>query len=334
MIVCFGELLLRMSPSLGGKWIHDSIMPVYVGGAELNVAVALSKWNVPVKYITALPANELSTDIVAEIKAKKIDTSTIVYSGDRVGIYFLPQGGDLKGGGVIYDRAHSSFSALKPGLIDWEVALDGCTWFHLSAISPALNKDVADVCQEAVKFASSKGIKVSMDLNYRQKLWKYGVRPVDIMPGLTEHCAVIMGNMWAVESLLGIESPIKESKGKSKEELVEAAGKSMLKLHERFRNAQAMAFTFRLDDQYFAVLQRGNEMCVSKEFEITNVIDRVGSGDCFMGGLIYGLYSNHSNQDVIDYAAAAAVGKLHEKGDATNRDITAVKMFLKENGKA
>src|SRR5262245_57055108 len=150
MVFCFGELLLRMSPSLERRWIKESVMPVYVGGAELNVASALANWNVHTKYCSALPDNYLSAEIIEEIKEKGIDVSAIRLYGNRIGTYYLPQGADLKNAGVIYDRAYSSFADLTPGMIDWEKELEGCTWFHFSAISPALNNNVAAVCREAL----------------------------------------------------------------------------------------------------------------------------------------------------------------------------------------
>lgn len=329
MVFCFGELLLRMSPSLGRLWIKEKVMPVYVGGAELNVATALAKWKVPVKYGTALPDNYLSDEIIEELKEKGIDTSAVYFSGRRIGTYYLPQGADLKNAGVIYDRAYSSFAELSPGQIDWEKVLEGCTWFHFSAISPALNHNVAAVCREALYYASQKNITISVDLNYRSKLWQYGKQPIQVMPELVNYCNVIMGNIWAVDSLLGIASPIEDSTGKSKEELIDAAGQSMLALHQRYGQAASFAYTFRLEKEYWAVLQHGKQMAVSKEFSMGEVVDRVGSGDCFMGGLIYGLYNKYRSQDVIDFAAAAAVGKLKEKGDATNQTVEDVKKLLR-----
>ncbi len=328
MVFCFGELLLRMSPSLNRQWIRENTMPVYVGGAELNVATALAKWKVPVKYCTALPDNYLSNEIIEELEEKGIDTSTVYFSGNRIGTYYLPQGADLKNTGVIYDRAASSFAELSPGVIDWENVLDGCTWFHFSAISPALNKNAAAVCREALYYASQKGITISVDLNYRSKLWQYGMKPIQVMPELVNYCTVIMGNLWAAETLLGIDSPVESSTSKSKEELVDAAVNSMLALHQRYGQATSFAYTFRLDNEYWAVLQHGKEMAVSKEFAMGDVVDKVGSGDCFMGGLIYGLYNKHAAQEVIDFAAAAAFGKLKEKGDATNQTTEDVKKLL------
>ncbi len=321
-----------MSPEMGGRWIRQAQMPVYVGGAELNVATALSRWKKPARYVTALPQNELSTDIVTEINGLGIDTSSIVYSGERIGIYFLPQGGDLKGAGVIYDRAHSSFAGLKRGMIDWKKALKGCDWFHFSAISPALNRDVADVCAEGIEAAFSMGLKISVDLNYRQKLWKYGVAPTEIMPALTKHCHVVMGNIWAVESLLDIPSPIKESKGKTRQELIDAAKESMQMLREKYSRLESVAYTFRLENEYWAALQHESGMFTSREYGMRGVVDRVGSGDCFMGGLIYGLSSGNDPQDVIDFAAAAAVNKLREKGDATSSGVEIIRQLMNENG--
>lgn len=320
-VCCFGELLLRMSPALDGEWVRNENMPVYIGGAELNVATALAKWNIPVKYFTALPDNYLSKEIVEELGAKNIDTSAIRFSGERIGIYYLPQGADLKHAGVIYDRAGSSFSELQTGMIDWDKVLSRCNWFHFSAICPALNESVAAVCKEALEVASSKGLTISIDLNYRSKLWKYGKQPVEVMPQLLDHCDVVMGNIWAAENLLGIRSIIKESRGKTKEELIDAAGESITQVLSRYPKIKTIAYTFRLERSYFAILHHENETVVSKEFETVHCVDKVGTGDSFMGGLIYGLYNKMALQKIIDFAASAAVGKMQEKGDGTNQTV-------------
>jgi 2-dehydro-3-deoxygluconokinase len=332
-VLCFGELLLRLSPELGGKWIHDRTMPVFIGGAELNVATALAKWNVPVKYCTALPDNYLSKEIIAELESKNIDTSAIHFSGNRVGTFYLPQGAELKSAGVIYDRAYSSFWDMKPGMINWDEALKNCDWFHFTAICPALNENIADVCKEVLEAASAKGITISIDLNYRPKLWKYGKQPPDVMPELVKYCHVIMGNTWSAESLLGIKATVSDSNGKTKEELIDAAGKSMLQLHKQFPVATTFAYTFRLEKEYWAVLQHGPERVVSKEHSINNVVDKAGSGDCFMGGLIYGLKNKLTPQEVINFAASAAVGKLQEKGDTTSQTIDDVLRRIRMNSK-
>ena len=295
-------------------------------GAEINVASALASWKTPVKYCTALPDNYLSKEICAELERKKIDTSAINFSGDRIGVYYLPKGAELKSAGVIYDRAYSSFGELKPGMINWNDVLKDCSWFHFTAISPALNENVVAVCKEALETASGKNIKISVDLNYRAKLWQYGKQPFDIMPGLVKYCNVIMGNLWSVESLLNINSSIKESSGKTKEELLHAVGESMLELHKKYPKAEAFAYTFRLEMNIGVYCNTDRRRAVSKEHTVTNVVDKAGSGDCFMGGLIYGFLNNYSTEETINFAASAAVGKLSEKGDSTKQTIEQVKM--------
>jgi 2-dehydro-3-deoxygluconokinase len=318
-----------MSPELNGKWIEVASIPFYIGGAELNVATALANWSVPIKYCTALPNNYLSQEICASLSAKQIDTSAVLFQGNRIGLYFLPQGADLKNAGVIYDRAGSSFWDLQPGTINWDDVFADCTWFHWSAISPALNANTAAVCLEAVKAARKKGMTISVDLNYRSKLWQYGVAPKEVMIPLLNECDVVMGNIWAVESLLGISSPIKESKGLSREELVEAANGSIAALKNNFPNIKQVAFTFRLEENYFGVLNNSNTLVVSELLSLSSVVDKVGSGDCFMAALIYGLSQGLENQDIINHAAIAAVGKMQEKGDATRQTISAIEQKMK-----
>ena len=329
-IFCFGEMMFRISPSLNRQWIKKASVPLYLAGAELNVASALAKWNLPVKYCSALPDNYLSHEIIDELKEKNIDTSAIHFSGNRVGVYYLPEGADLKNAGVIYDRNHSSFSELKTGMIDWDNVLNDCRWFHFSAINPALNENIAALCKEGLEAARRKGLTISVDLNYRAKLWKYGKHPVDVMPELVKYCDVVMGNIWSTENLLGITSSLKESKGKTKKELLDAAGKSMKQIHITYPNVASIAYTFRLEKLYYGVLQHGPKLVVSNEFPIQNTLDNVGSGDCFMGGLIYGLYHNHQPQQVVNFAAAAAFGKLNEKGDATNQTIEDINKLIKQ----
>ena len=330
-VFCFGEMMFRISPSLNRQWIKQASVPLYLAGAELNVASALAKWNLPVKYCTALPENYLSHEIIDELKEKNIDTSAIQFSGNRIGVYYLPEGADLKNAGVIYDRSHSSFSELKTGMIDWENVLKDCSWFHFSAITPALNENIAALCKEGLEAARKKGLTISVDLNYRAKLWKYGKQPVDVMPELVKYCSVVMGNIWSAENLLGITSSLKESKGKMKKELLEAAGKSMKQVHITYPSVASIAYTFRLEELYYGVLQHGPKLVVSNEFLLQKTIDNVGSGDCFMGGLIYGLYHQHPPQQVVNFAAAAAFGKLNEKGDATNQTIEDIDKLIKQS---
>lgn len=326
-VLCFGELLLRYSPRLNGRWIDESSMPVYVGGAELNVATALARWQLPVAYGTALPDHYLSQEICAHLQGKNIDTSKMIWSGSRIGVYYLPQGADLKHAGVIYDRDHSSFAQLQPGQIDWNKVLEDISWFHFSAISPALNENAATVCKEAVEAAAANHIPVSVDLNYRAKLWQWGKEPVEVMPSLVQHCEVVMGNIWAAEKMLGIA--VDPHLQREKEDFLRQAAATSQAIRTQFPKCRQVANTFRLEQEaqllYYGTLFSEDSLWVSKEHHTREVVDKVGSGDCFMAGLIYGNFKQSLPQETVDFAAAAAFDKLFVQGDATTSPVEKIK---------
>lgn len=328
-ILCFGELLLRLSPQLGGEWLKHNSMPVFLGGAELNVARALANWQLPVAYSTALPDHYLSREIIAFLEQKQIDASRIQVAGNRIGTYYLPQGADLKSAGVIYDRAYSSFWELKRGQIDWDVVLQDVSWLHFSAISPALNENVADVCLEAVTAASAKGITVSVDLNYRAKLWQYGKQPHEVMPKLVAHCDVVMGNIWAANTMLSTALDENIHENSSREKYLAHAKQTSEEIRQYFPKCKVVANTFRFDSKnesivYFTSLEVGGKQYNSKEYFCDSVVDRSGSGDCYMAGLIYSLSKKQTPQEVVEFATAAAFGKLQEKGDATSQTVETI----------
>lgn len=322
-VLSFGELLLRLSPKSGGEWISTNSMSVFVGGSELNMAIALSHFGVPVTYYSAIPGHYLSEEIIEFLQTKNIDTSRIRLSGSRIGMYYLPQGTDLKGRGVIYDRAHSSFWDLRPGEIDWDKLLDGIDWFHFSAITPALNENLAALCREGAEAAATKGLTVSIDLNYREKLWKYGKSPLEIMPGIVQYCHVIMGNIWAEEKMLGIALP--DVIEDDKQAYLNCSQRSSEEIIKKFPRCKQVANTFRFDRKegigYYATLFDNDKLYTSKQYFTERVIDRVGSGDTFMAGLIYGNYNKQQPQQIIDFAAAAAFNKLFIIGDASTASV-------------
>lgn len=326
-VFCFGELLLRYSPRLNQQWIAEAAMPVYIGGAELNTARALAKWGVDTGYMTALPDNYLTGEIISDIKQKGIDVSSIILQDGRIGGYILPQGQDMKAAGVIYDRAHSSFANLKKGMIDWNNVLKDYSWFHFSAISPALSNELAEVCKEGVEEASRMGLTVSIDLNYRAKLWQYGKQPSEIIPELTSYCDVIMGNVWAAEKMLGI--PVSSGIERSRELCISQARQTSVAISEQFPASRMVANTFRFDEgkglRYYATLYEGGEIYVSTERATGEIIDKVGSGDTFMAGLIYGKLKQLPPQEIIDFATAAAFDKLFIKGDSTQSSVEDIK---------
>jgi 2-dehydro-3-deoxygluconokinase len=324
-VLAFGELLLRISPALTEDATGKHPMLLYMGGAELNVATALAGWNVPVKYCTVLPDNFMSRHVISYLEYKSIYSSSIVFAGDRIGVYYLERGADLKGS-VIYDREHSSFSQVQTGMIDWDKVLHDVEWFDFSAISPALGHNVADVCLEAVEAASRKNITISLDLNYRSRLWKYGKQPIEIMPKLTEYCDVVMGNIWSANTLLGIPVDEHIHDKKSKQAYLDHAKTTSQEIMQKFPKCKVVANTFRFDGQrndvlYYTSLFMDGQQYNSPELTCKGVVDRSGSGDCFMAGIIYGLYNKLDAQQLLEYATTAAFGKLQETGDATDQDV-------------
>ncbi len=341
-VLSFGELLLRICPD--GDWLTANSLPFYVGGAEANVATALALWGTPSAYFTALPDNLLCRQLAGYLEEKGVDTSAMLFQGERLGLYFLPKGKDLKNASVIYDRAYSSFAALRPGVIDWDAVLADVGWLHFSAISPALSRQLAEVCMEMLQAAAQKGVTISVDLNYRAKLWQYGVSPVEVMPGLVEYCELVMGNLWAAEKMLGI--PVEEeligsgvSVGGGVGAGVEAAGYlrharlTSERIMEKFPKVKFVANTFRFDKgvggiQYYTALYNAGILYNSREYVSETILDKVGSGDCFMAGLIRGLFGGEGLQETLEFATAAAYQKLFIPSDATDQRADVIKKFM------
>lgn len=322
-VLTFGELLLRISPDADANWLKTNKVSVFVGGAELNVATALAKWGVDTTYLTAMPDNSLTHQILGDyVKTLNIDISKVVLQGDRIGTYYLHEGKDLKSSGVIYDRAYSSFYFLKPGDINWDKVLDGITHFQFSAICPAVSQSAADVCLEAVKACKQRGIFVALDLNFRALLWKYGKSPVDVLPEIAEYCDLIMGNIWAAHRMLG--TPLYEEliAHDTLDKYYEHSAKTSQEIIERFASCKMVANTFRFEAgegiQYSTTLYTEGKLYTSKKYEADKIINKVGSGDTFMGGLLFGLSNNLGEQETLEFATAAAYKKLFIPTDATS----------------
>ncbi len=333
-VLSFGELLLRICPDTEGQWLQRNQLPVYVGGAELNVASALALWGIPSTYLTAIPDNLLSKQLVAYIEAKGINTGAISYGGKRMGIYYLNSGEDVKHAGVIYDRANSAFAELQPGTIDWAAAFKGISWFHFSAICPAVSENVLAVCEEALKYAAEQGIFTSLDLNYRAKLWQYGKQPVEVMPQLAKYCDLIMGNVWSAELMLGIPNNPELKAIDLEDTYLQQAELSSKEIFRRFPKCRAVANTFRFDFlergiKYYTTLYAEDQFFRSAVYTTAHYLDKVGSGDCFMAGLIYGYFKNYNHQQSLDFATAAAFNKLFVASDATTTPAAAIQESIR-----
>lgn len=264
-----------------------------------------------------------------------VGTDNIVFGGDRLGIYFLETGAVARGSKVIYDRANSAMAEIKPGMIDWHKVLKNTKWFHWTGITPAISQSAADTCLEAIKVANDLGITISTDLNYRAKLWKYGVSSESIMTELTSYCDIILGNEEDAEKHFGIKPEgldITKEGHKVKAEAFLSVCKQMM---QKFPKAKKVITTLRgsisaSHNTWAGVLYDGNKLYQSKEYQITHIIDRVGGGDSFMGGLIYGMLTYPNNdQKALDFAVAASCLKHTIKGDANLVTVDEVEKLLK-----
>ncbi|MFB6455034.1 PfkB family carbohydrate kinase [Chitinophaga sp. Hz27] len=320
-VITFGEILLRLSPQLSS---HTAA--IYVGGAEANVAAGLAQWGTPVSYLSKVPDNGLSRDVLSQLTALGIETDRMLWGGDRIGIYYLAQGSDLKHAEVVYDRKYSSFAGIEPGTTDWDSLLGDAEWFHWSAITPALNPQAAAICKEVLEAATRKGLTISTDLNFRSKLWQYGKKPFEIMPELVEYCDVIMGNIWAAHTMLDTSLNTAELERDTKEAYLEQATHVAKEITERYKRCKRVAFTFRFSsgpthNHYYAFYYNEGKVSVSKAYDTDKVVDRVGSGDCFMAGLIHAQLAGKDDQGIISFAAAAAYSKFFVKGDFNTTPI-------------
>lgn len=318
-VATFGEIMLRLSTPGFERFTQARQFNIQFGGGEANVAVSLANYGIPVDYITRLPQNDIARACVMELKRFGVGTEKIVYGGDRLGIYFLETGAVARASKVIYDRAGSSISTIEPGMIDWDKAFADVSWFHWTGITPALSEGAAKACLEAIRVAKSKGIIVSTDLNYRKNLWKYGKKASEVMPALVENCDIILGNEEDAEKVFGI----KPEKGDVTSGYVEAAEYESVcrQINQRFPKAKKIIITLRGSinanhNTWSGVLWNGKEMLMAPVYDITHIVDRVGGGDSFMGGLIYGFLTyKDDDQKALNFAVAASCLKHTIHGD-------------------
>lgn len=333
-VVTFGEIMLRLSPPGFLRFSQTDRFDVVYGGGESNVAVSLANFGVPSDFVSRLPKNDLGACAMMEMRKRGVGVGHIVYGGDRLGIYFLETGAVARGSQVIYDRAHSSMAEIRPGMIDWETVLKDAQWFHWTGITPAISQGAADACLEAVKTAHQMGITVSTDLNYRAKLWKYGVKPEAIMTELTSYCDVILGNEEDAEKHFGIKPEGLDITTQGHDITAEAFLSVCQQLMKKFPRAKKVITTLRgsisaSHNTWAGVLYDGKNLYQSRQYQITDIVDRVGGGDSFMGGLIYGLlqYSG-DDQKALDFAVAASCLKHTIKGDANLVNVEEVEKLM------
>lgn len=331
-IVTFGEVMLRLATPGYQRFQQTSQYEATFGGGEANVAVSLANYGLPARFVTRLPQNDIADALVNELRGLQVDTGSILRGGERLGIYFLETGSVSRASKVIYDRAHSSISTIQPGMIDWDAVFEGARWFHWTGITPAISQGAADVCLEAIRKANEKGITVSCDLNFRKNLWKYGKTAQEVMPALVEGCDVILGNEEDAEKVFGIHPEGADVTSGH----VDAAGYESVcrQLMQRFPRAKKAIITLRGSinanhNSWSGVLFDGNQLFTAPTYQITHIVDRVGGGDSFMGGLIYGLLTYEGDdQKALNFAAAASCLKHTIRGDYNRVTVAEVEKLM------
>lgn len=337
-IVTFGEIMLRLATPGYLRFSQANELSATFGGGEANVAVSLANYGMEASFVTRLPENDIAVACVKDLRKNGVLTDHIIYGGERLGIYFLEMGAVARASKVIYDRAHSSISEIQPGMIDWDRVFEGADWFHWTGITPAISQGAADVCLEAIRAANRLGVTVSCDLNYRKNLWKYGKRADEVMPALVEGCDIILGNEEDAEKVFGIKPEGFDATATAGR--VDAAKFESVcrQLMARFPRARKVIITLRGSinanhNTWGGVLFDGQRLYESARYDITHIVDRVGGGDSFMGGLIYGLLTYEGDdQRALDFAAAASCLKHTIYGDYNQVTVKEVENLMRGDG--
>jgi len=332
-IITFGEIMLRLATPEHQRFTQAASFCASFGGGEANVAVSLANFGLPVEFVTRLPQNDLGRSVLMELRKYNVGVKNILWGGERLGIYFLETGSVSRPSKVIYDRAHSSIAEIKPGMINWDDVLEDAGWFHWTGISPAISEGAADVCQEGIKAARKKGITVSCDLNFRKNLWKWGKGASEVMPLLVDGCDIILGNEEDAENVFGIKSDKSDvTRGAVTGADFEPVCKTLMK---RFPGAKKIIITLRGSinadhNTWSGVLYNGSELIGAPVYQITHIVDRVGGGDSFMAGLIYGLLTYPGDdQNALNFAVAASCLKHTIHGDFNLVSVAEVEQLMK-----
>ncbi|MEZ5352573.1 MAG: sugar kinase [Bryobacteraceae bacterium] len=334
-VVTFGEIMLRLAPPGFERFLQSPQFVATFGGGEANVAVAVAGFGGSSRFVTVLPpANPIVDSFIGEMRRFGVDASAIVRAKGRFGIYFVEPGANQRPSKVVYDRDHSSISLAKPGDVDWSRSLDGAAWFHTTGITPALSQSAADLAVEAVARARAQGVTVSLDLNFRKNLWKYGKAAKDVMPALVAHTDWVIANEEDCQAALGIHTAVDVHSGKLDREQYRALAERVL---DAYPHLKGIAITLRESHSashngWSACLHTGKEFLLSRHYDITHIVDRVGGGDCFAGGLIFGLLHLDGPQAALEFAVAASCLKHSIPGDFSRFTRDEVEGLIKGGG--
>lgn len=330
----FGEIMLRFKSPGNERFFQSPVLEATFGGGEANVAVSLANYGQDAAFVTVLPKNDIGEACIGELRRHGVDTSRIVRAEGRMGTYYLETGANQRPSKVIYDRAGSAIAEAKPGDIDWDAVMDGVNWFHISGITPAISETAMELSLESVKAAKARGITVSCDLNYRKNLWKYGKRAAEVMRELANYVDVAIANEEDVQKSLEITADVVVESGELDREKYRDLGRKVL---ETYPNMKMIAITLRESHSadwngWAACLNDGKDFYVSRKYEIRDIIDRVGGGDSFAAGLIYGLNNYESKQSALEFAVAASCLKHSIPGDFNRVSVSEVEKLAGGDG--
>ena len=330
----FGEIMLRLKSPGHERFFQSPMLEATFGGGEANVAVSLANYGEDVGFLSVLPKNAIGDECIKELRRFGVDTSRVVRGGDRLGIYFLETGANQRPSKVVYDRAYSAIAMAKPGDIDWEKTFAGVEWFHITGITPAISESAMELSLESVKEAKKRGITVSCDLNYRKNLWKYGKKASEVMRELANYVDVAIANEEDVQKSLEITTDVNVESGELDRSKYKALGDKVL---AAYPDMKMIAITLRESKSadwngWAACLNDREHFYESKRYEIRDIIDRVGGGDSFAGGLIYGLNNYESRQQALEFAVAASCLKHSIDGDFNRVDVDEVEKLMGGDG--
>jgi len=333
--ITFGEVMLRLAPPGFERFLQSPQFVATFGGGEANVAVALAQFGLPAAFVTALPdKNPIAEALIGELRRFGVDCSHIVRAKGRLGIYYLEAGANQRPSKVVYDRDGSAIARAQPGDIPWDSVFQGAGWFHITGITPAISASAADLALESVSRAHALGLTVSCDLNYRKNLWKWGKPPAEVMRELVRSVDIAIANEEDVQMALGIQAAVDVHSGSLDRGQYQKLAERVL---EEFAHLQAIAITLRESrsashNGWSACLHNRREFLLSRHYEITHIVDRVGGGDSFAAGLIYGLRTLPSHQDALEFAVAASCLKHSVPGDFNRVTVDEVNALLKGGG--
>ena len=333
-IITFGEIMLRLKSPALERFFQSPSLEATFGGGEANVAVSLANYGMDAAFVTALPNNAIGEACLRDVRSFGVDVSNIKMTDGRMGIYFLETGSNQRPSKVVYDRAESAIAKAPIDLFDWEKIFDGADWFHISGISPAISASAAELSIAACKAAQKMGVTVSCDLNYRKNLWKYGKEAKEVMGELAKYIDVAIANEEDFQKSLGITAASDVESGSLDRNVYEGIAKKAMELYP---NIKRVAITLRESksadrNDWAACIYDGKEFYVSRKYEITDIVDRVGGGDSFSGGLIYGLLTYEKQSDALEYAVAASCLKHTISGDYNRVTVPEVTALMKGSG--